>query len=80
MDDLQYLNQALKIEKKMIESTRRCRNYYEKRGNAEWTESMDAIMKNEEKHIGMIQDMIRKMQKPRNPSTSGITGRSMQKG
>ena len=61
MEEIDYLKEALDIEKEALENARRCYDYYSKSGDKELVEAIKSIRDDEEKHIGKIEALIKKM-------------------
>ena len=62
MEEINYLKEALEIEKEALENAQRCYDFYCKSGDKELAEAIKSIRDDEEKHIGKIESLIKKME------------------
>lgn len=63
MEELKYLKEALEIEEEASKSAAECYDYYRKAGDSAMAESIKKIMEDENRHRGMIGEMIEKLEK-----------------
>lgn len=62
MEEINYLKEALEIEKEALENAKKCYDFYAKSGDSELAEAIKAIRDDEEKHVGKIEALIKKME------------------
>ncbi|MDH3975406.1 MAG: hypothetical protein OEV42_14095 [Deltaproteobacteria bacterium] len=62
MEEINYLKEALEIEKEALENAKRCYDFYSKSGDTELAQAIKSIRDDEEKHVSKIEVLIKKME------------------
>lgn len=64
MEEINYLKEALQIEKEALENAAKCYDFYCQTGDRELAEAIRIIRDDEEKHVSKIEALIKKMETP----------------